>query len=97
MAAQFADVAGTGFALTNFKPTGADVYGNVNINRLNANGYVIETYSWTESGGDGWDTADVWVDDANTIITDVTFASGEGFWVNGTSESQYLNIPAPEL
>ena len=90
MAAQFADVAGTGFALTNFKPTGDNTYNNVNINRLNANGYVIATYSWSDAGGENWDTPDVWVDDSNNIITDVAFIPGEAVWVNGVSESQGL-------
>ena len=90
MAAQFGDVGATGLALTNFKPTGDGVYNNVNINRLDALGYVTETYSWTDSGGENWDTADVWVDDNNNIITDVTFLPGEAVWVNGASADQGL-------
>ena len=89
-AAQFANVAGSGFALVNFKPTGADVYNNVNINRLNFQGYVTETYTWSDAGGESWDTPDVWVDDANNIITDVTFIPGEAIWVNGASADQGL-------
>ena len=88
--AQFADVGGAGLTITNFKPTGEDAYNNVNINRLDEYGYVIATYTWSDAGGEGWDTPDVWVDDDNNIITDVTFAPGEAALVNGVSTSQGL-------
>ena len=69
----------------------------MNLNKLDDHGYVIATYTWSDAGGEGWDTPDVWVDDDNNIIDNVNFAPGEGLWVGGTSTSQYLNIPAPEL
>ena len=84
-------------ALDDIYPTGDDVYGAVSINTLDAYGFVTATYTWTDAGGEGWDTADVWVDDDNNIINNVTFDPGQGLWVNGASTSQYLRIPAPEL
>ena len=84
-------------ALNDIYPTGDDVYNAVAINLLDEYGFVTATYTWTDAGGEGWDTPDVWVDDDNNIMENVTFAPGQGLWVNGASGTQYLNIPAPEL
>ena len=77
-------------------PSGEDTYNNVAIAFLDAFGYTSTSYTWTDAGGEGWDTIG-WVDDENNIVTDVSIPAGQGLWISGSSDAQYLTFPAPEL
>ena len=77
-------------------PTGDNTYNNVAVQTLDAYGYTVDSYSWTDAGGETWDQVG-WVDDANTIVTDVVISAGQGLWIQGSSTSQYLCFPAPNV
>ena len=77
-------------------PTGEDTYNNISIQTLDAYGYTVDSYTWTDAGGEGWDQVG-WVDDDNAIVTDVIISAGQGLWIQGASTNQYLTFPAPEL
>ena len=81
-------------ALTDIIPEGDDLSDNVNIQTLNNAGYTVKSYTWND-----WMYDDAcWVDDDTfEAAEDVTFIAGEGLWVVGSSNTQYLRIPAPEL
>lgn len=80
-------------------PEGDDCSDNVVIQLLDAYGYTIDgaSYMWINWAGDNGDEC-AWVDDSDyTIKEGVTFAPGQGLWVYGTSEAQFIRFPAPEL
>ena len=77
-------------------PSGDDTYNNVSIQTLDAYGYTASNYTWTDAGGDTWDQIG-WVDDDNNLVTDIVIEAGQGLWILGSSDSQYLTFPAPEL
>ena len=76
--------------------SGDDTSDNVALQTLDAYGYTATSYQWINWAGEGADE-EAWVDDEYTIVTGVTFAPGQGLWVSGSSDSQYLRFPAPEL
>ena len=80
-------------ALQDIIPEGDDLSDNVAIQTLDASGKTVDNYLWND-----WmyDTA-CWVDDEFNMVEGVTFAPGQGLWVYGSSNTQYLRIPAPEL
>ena len=77
-------------------PSGDDTYNNIAVQTLDAYGYTVDSYTWTDAGGDSWDQIG-WVNDDNEIVTDVVINAGQGLWIQGSSTSQYLTFPAPEL
>ena len=86
-------------ALQDIVPTGVDVSDNVVIQLLDASGYTVDgaSYMWINWAGDSYDQ-EAWVDDSDyTIKEGVTSAPGQGLWVYGSSDSQYIRFPAPEL
>ena len=82
--------------LSDILPEGEDTYNHVEIQTLDNAGYTVDSYVWTDEGGEDWDQTG-WVDGDNNIVTDVTFAPGQGLWVYGSSTAQTLRFPAPEL
>ena len=77
-------------------PIGDDTFNNVAIQTLDAAGYTVNSYAWTDAGGESWDQIG-WVDDENNIVTELEIAAGQGLWIQGTSDTQYIRFPAPEL
>ena len=93
---QFIAVDGSGdVSLESLKPTGEDVAtdGEINIQLLDAYGRMTDIYQWIDWDGEptGWCNGDY------EVVESVEFAPGEGLWVGGTSATQYLRFPAPEL
>lgn len=74
-------------------PEGDDLSDNVAIQTLDAYGRTVDNYLWN----DWMHESACWVDDEFNVVEDVTFAPGQGLWVYGSSNTQYLRIPAPEL
>jgi hypothetical protein len=79
-------------ALADIYPTG-DNLDDVNIQLLSSGGTTAATYSWNTYM---YDTPR-WVDDDMVEVEGVIFAPGQGLWVGGSADTQYLNFPAPEL
>ena len=82
--------------LSDLIPSGDDTYNNVSIQTLDSAGRTVENYVWTDAGGENWDQTG-WVNDENELVSNISFQPGQGLWVCGSSESQYLTFPAPEL
>ena len=83
----------TTLALTDIVPLGEDTADNVSIQTCDAYGFTVDTYNWND-----WVAEEpCWVDDNFEIVTGVTFAPGAGLWVFGSSSSQSIRFPAPEL
>ena len=82
--------------ISDILPEGEDTYNHVEIQTLDNAGYTVDSYVWTDEGGENWDQTG-WVDGDNNIVTDVSFAPGQGLWVYGSSSAQKLRFPAPEL
>ena len=88
--AQFINVTGSsGMPITSFSPVGDDTYNHVEIQTLDNAGYTVDSYVWTNEGGEDYDKTG-WVDSDNNIVTNVTFSPGQGLWVFGSSASQGL-------
>ena len=79
-------------SLSSIVPVGDDL-DDVNIQLLSSGGKTTTTYFWNTYM---YETPR-WVDDAMTEVEGVKFAPGQGLWVGGSADTQYLNIPAPEL
>ena len=86
----------TSVNISDILPEGDDTYNHVEIQTLDNAGYTVDSYVWTDEGGENWDETG-WVDGDNNIVTDVSFAPGQGLWVYGSSSSQTIRFPAPEL
>ena len=83
--------------LQDIVPTGDATSDNVYMQTLDAYGNGVAMYNWIDYAGDSGDQ-EAWIDaDTFEVVTDVTFAPGQGIWVAGTSETQGLRFPAPEL
>lgn len=91
--AQFANIGTEAMPLQSIVPTGADTSDNVYIQTLTAGGYTLDTYSWNDWAAD----EPCWVDDSYEKVEGVTFAPGQGLWVQGSSTEQAIVFPAPEL
>ena len=90
---QFMPISGSAIALADLKPTGDSVSDSVAIQTLDAAGYTVDNYMWND-----WLYGDAcWVDNDMNQAEGVTFAPGQGLWVFGASNAQYLRFPAPEL
>ena len=72
---------------------GDETSDNVCIETLDAYGRMVESYSWND-----WAAEEpCWVNDSYEKVEGVTFAPGDGLWVQGSSSGQSLRFPAPEL
>ena len=79
--------------LQSIKPTGDEASDNVYIQTLDAAGYTVDSYTWND-----WANAEAcWVDDSYAPVENVKIAPGQGLWVQGSSNAQYIQFPAPEL
>ena len=83
--------------LQDIVPTGEGTSDSVYMQTLDAYGNGLAMYNWIDYAGDSGDQ-EAWIDaDTFEIVTDVTFAPGQGIWVAGVSSAQGLRFPAPEL
>ena len=73
--------------------TGEDTSDNVYIQTLDAYGRTLTSYGWNDWAAD----EPCWVNDDYEKVEGVAFTPGQGLWVQGTSTSQALVFPAPEL
>ena len=80
-------------SLNDIIPTGDDISDNVEIQILTPGGNTDSFYTWN----DWMYGSPCWVDANLNDATGVTFAPGQGLWVMGSSESQGIRFPAPEL
>ena len=80
-------------SLQDIIPEGDDLSDNVAIQTLDAYGRTVDNYLWN----DWMHESACWVDDDFNVVEGVIFAPGQGLWVYGSSNTQYLRIPAPEL
>ena len=89
--AQFFNVGtDTAINLQDIKPIGDDTSDNVIIQTLDAFGNGVSMYNWINYAGESGDQ-EAWIDaDTFEVVTDVTFAPGQGLWVDGSSDAQYL-------
>lgn len=72
---------------------GDDTSDNVAIQTLDAAGYTIDNYLWNDWIAE----TPCWVNDSFEVVENVAFEPGQGLWVYGSSETQYIQFPAPEL
>lgn len=82
---QFLTVGGSDtFDLQAIKPTGNDTSDNIYIQTLDNAGYTVATYGWNDWAAD----VPCWVDDDYAPINDVSFAPGQGLWIQGLNANQ---------
>ena len=74
-------------------PEGDETSDNVSLQTLNSSGKTVQMYFWNDWACD----EPCWVDDNFEKVEGVTFGPGAGLLVSGSSDSQYLRFPAPEL
>ena len=72
---------------------GNDVSDNVEIQILDAYGRTVDSYSWNDWAQD----KPCWVDGGYDKVEGVSFEPGQGLFVMGSGDGQYLRFPAPEL
>lgn len=82
-----------GVDLQEIIPEGEDLSDNIAIATLDAAGYTADTYVWNDWSFDN----PCWVNDEFEKVEGVTIGPGQGLWVQGSSVSQSLRFPAPEL
>ena len=99
---QFVNIANSeAMPLTSIIPTGDGASDTVNIQTLTAGGNTDASYMWIDYAGENWDE-EGWIDynaeigDYYPLVTDVTFAPGQGLWIFGQSGLS-VRFPAPEL
>ena len=80
--------------LQDILPEGEDIDtdGGITIQTLSPGGRTVDMYMYLD-----WGDPKGWCDDSYTLVEEVTFAPGEGLWVTGTKNTEYLRFPAPEL
>ena len=87
--------------LVDILPEGEGASDTVNVQTLDSAGYTVDSYMWIDYAGPDWDQKG-WIDvnaemgDYYELVTDVTFAPGEGLWVFGQPGLSIV-IPAPEF
>ena len=70
---------------------------SVFIMTLDDIGLAVDTYSWVDWYGDNGDEK-CWLDGATMERAEgVTFQPGQGLWIQGDSDEQYITFPAVEL
>lgn len=87
----------TSINLQDIVPQGENINkdGGINIQLLNAYGVTTAKYQWIDWSAD--DDVVGWCDGNFELVTGVTFGPGQGLWVQGTKDTEYLRFPAPEL
>ena len=81
---QFLNIGSDEMPLQSIFPTGEDTSDNVYIQTLTAGGLTLNSYSWNDWAYD----EPCWVNDDYEKIEGVTFAAGQGLWVQATSLNQ---------
>ena len=69
-----------------------DTDGGITIQTLTAGGRTEAMYQWID-----WGEPTGWCDDEWNLVEGVTFPAGQGLWVTGTKNTEYLRFPAPDL
>ena len=83
----------TALSLEDIVPQGDDLSDNVEIQTLDAFGRTVDAYMWND-----WMYENpCWVDNEMNAVEGIEFSAGQGLWVSGASDTQYLRFPAPEL
>ena len=75
---------------------GDDASDNIALQTLDAYGREVATYLWINWAGEGGDQ-EAWVDDNYEIVEGVSYPAGQGLWIQGSNDAQYVRFPAPEL
>ena len=80
--------------LQDIVPEGEDIDtdGGITIQTLSSGGRTVDMYQWID-----WGDPKGWCDGDYTLVEGVTFPAGQGLWVTGTKDTEYLRFPAPEL
>ena len=72
---------------------GEDCPDKVQIQTLDAFGRTVDSYDWND-----WiDTTPCWANGDFEKVENVVIAPGQGLWVAGANEDQFLRFPAPEF
>ncbi len=82
--------------LQDILPEGDDLVDNVYLKTLDNYGRTETSYAWCDYAGDSGEEVG-WVNDDLEIVEGVSFAPGQGLWIQASSSNQYLRFPAPEL
>ena len=83
---QFLNVgSNSAMPLQSIIPTGDGVSDTVVIQTLDQYGYTVDSYAWIDWAGENSDE-EGWVDDNFEIVEGVTFAAGQGLWVEGSRD-----------
>ncbi len=87
---QFLSLTGDNVSISSLAPTGSDVFGTVTIKTIDRFGFSVDSYTWTNEGGDNEDEIG-WQDNNNyAMVNNITFGPGSSLWVDGASTSQAL-------
>lgn len=81
---QFLNIGEGYLNLQSIFPTGDDTSDNIYIQTLDAAGRTLASYGWNDWANDNV----CWVDDDYAPVEGITFAPGQGLWVQGLSEAQ---------
>ena len=76
--------------------TGEGASDSVIIQTLDEYGNGVDSYIRCNWAGDNGDQ-EAWSDGSGAIIEGVTFAPGQGLWIQGSAEGQAIRFPAPKL
>ena len=87
--AQFAPVDGTaeGMDLQDLIPQGDDCVDNLALSILDPYGTTLTTYFWIDYGSEG---GSYWTEDGDSKAVGVKFKSSEAFWLQASSDTQFL-------
>ena len=83
-APQFLNIGSDEMPLQSIIPTGDDTSDNVFIQTLTAGGMTLASYSWNDWACD----EPCWVNDDYEKVGGVSFAPGQGLWIQGSSATQ---------
>ena len=75
------------------------VVNNVNtvtIQLLSSSGVALESYQYMDWAGPNYDQT-AWADLNGTIAEGIYIEPGQGLWIQGSSTSDIITFPAPEL
>lgn len=96
VSAQFASVGSdSALLLSSFVATGEGTSDSVVLQTLDFAGRGVDSYTWIDWAGDLGDQ-EAWVDGDFNIVENVSFAPGQGLWVQGNA-GQSIQFPAPTL
>ena len=77
---------------------GTDASYGVYLDLLNPQGIIVKQYVWVEDYGENGDQK-CWLDGDTYELPEeeVTFAPGQGFWIEGQNDEQFITFPGVEL